>query len=269
MALPTRPTACLKKPCSDCVAGTYRPGARRRKTRGDPLAEHAGVSHKALIDIGGLPMLQRVLLALAGVPAIARIVVAIDRPELVATLPACGKPVTVLPAQSGPSASVAHALAALGAPLLVTTADHALLQSSWVLQFLAADDGNDDVLVALARREAVQAAVPRTQRTWLRFADGDYSGCNLFLLRTTAALGIVALWQQLEADRKRPLALLQRLGFGYALRYRCGWLRLDRALQRLGKPVRSPPQGSHPDRRTRSHRRGQSGRPGAGAWSDR
>ncbi len=209
------------------VLAGVRPG-------GDPLAEHAGVSHKALIDIGGLPMLQRVLLALAGVPAIARIVVAIDRPELVAALPACGKPVTVLPARSGPSASVAHALAVLGAPMLVTTADHALLQSSWVLQFLAADDGNDDVLVALARREAVQAAVPRTQRTWLRFADGDYSGCNLFLLRTTAALGIVALWQQLEADRKRPLALLQRLGFGYALRYRCGWLRLDRALRRLG-----------------------------------
>jgi GTP:adenosylcobinamide-phosphate guanylyltransferase len=209
------------------LAGT-RPG-------GDPLAQYAGVSHKAMIDIGGLPMLQRVLLALAGVPAIARIVVAIDRPELVAALPACGKPVTVLPAQSGPSASVAHSLAALGAPLLLTTADHALLQSSWVEELLIADDGRHDVLVALARRESVLAAVPQTERTWLRFADGDYSGCNLFLLRTTAAQGVVALWQQLEADRKRPLSLLKRLGFAYALRYRCGWLRLDQALLRLGK----------------------------------
>ncbi len=208
------------------LAGT-RPG-------GDPLAEYAGVSHKALIRFGGVAMLQRVLLALAGVPSIARIVVAIDRAELVTALPDCGKPVSVLSAQSGPSASVAHALGIEGTPLLVTTADHALLQSAWIEEFLAADDGHADALVALARRESVQAVVPATQRTWLRFSDGDYSGCNLFLLRTPAARGIVALWQQIEADRKRPIALLRRLGFTYALRYRFGWLRLEQALNRLG-----------------------------------
>jgi GTP:adenosylcobinamide-phosphate guanylyltransferase len=207
------------------LAGT-RPG-------GDPLAQAAGVSHKALISIGGVPMLQRVLVALAAVPAVARIVVVIDRPEVVAQLPGCGKPVKVLSAASGPSASVAQALAAEGAPLLVTTADHALLSPDWVEEFLAADNGGDDVLLALARRESVEAAVPGSVRTWLRFADGHYSGCNLFLLRTPAAQGVVALWQQLEADRKRPLAMLRRLGFSYALRYRCGWLRLEQALQRL------------------------------------
>jgi GTP:adenosylcobinamide-phosphate guanylyltransferase len=208
------------------LAGT-RPG-------GDPLATAAGVSHKALIEVGGLPMLQRVLLALAGVPAIARIVVVIDQPELVAALPGCGKPVMVLPAAAGPSASVASALDVESTPLLVTTADHALLESAWIAEFLAADDGRDDVLVALAQRESVEAAVPDTQRTWLRFADGHYSGCNLFLLRTPAARGVIGLWQRLEADRKRPLAMLKRLGFTYALRYRFGWLTLEQALRRLG-----------------------------------
>jgi GTP:adenosylcobinamide-phosphate guanylyltransferase len=208
------------------LAGT-RPG-------GDPLAQAAGESHKALIPIGGTPMLQRVLSALAAVPAVARIVVVIDRPGIVETMP-CARPVTVLAADSGPSASVARALASEGAPLLVTTADHALLRPQWVEEFLAAEDGGADVLLALARREAVEAAVPDSVRTWLRFADGHYSGCNLFLLRTPAAAGVVALWQQLEADRKRPLAMLRRLGFSYALRYRCGWLRLEQALQRLGR----------------------------------
>ncbi|MEO8316128.1 MAG: nucleotidyltransferase family protein, partial [Pseudomonadota bacterium] len=103
---------------------------------GDPLAEQAGVSHKALIEIGGVAMLQRVLLALAAAPAVARIVVAIDIPELVAGLPACGKPVTVLRAATGPSASVARALEVEGTPLLVTTADHALLRPEWVEEFL-------------------------------------------------------------------------------------------------------------------------------------
>jgi GTP:adenosylcobinamide-phosphate guanylyltransferase len=192
------------------------------------------VSHKALIEIGGVSMLARVVAALAAVPQVARIVVATDRADIIDGLASAGCLLSVMPARNGPSASVAQALELLGAPLLVTTADHALLQPEWVTEFLAADDGQADAMLALARREVVMAAVPDTQRTWLRFSDGDYSGCNLFLLRTTAALGIVALWQELEAQRKRPLALLARLGLGYVIRYRCGWLRLDDALARLG-----------------------------------
>ena len=106
--------------------------------------------------------------------------------------------------------------------MLLTTADHALLQPEWIQELLQADGGDADALVALARSDAVLAAAPGTQRTWLRFADGDYSGCNLFLLRTPVTSRIVSLWQEVEAARKRPLTLLRRLGFTYALRYRMG-----------------------------------------------
>lgn len=207
------------------LAGT-RPG-------GDALARHAGVSHKALIEVGGVPMIVRVLRALAQVPAVARIVVAIDHPEVLDDLPSCGRPVEVMPAASGPSASVAAALLREGTPLLVTTADHALLQSGWVEEFLAGA-GSGDAALALARREAVLAAAPGSQRTWLRFSDGACSGCNLFLLRTPAAARLVALWQQMEQQRKRPLSLLRRLGLLHALRYRFGRLSLQQALDRLG-----------------------------------
>lgn len=204
---------------------------------GDPLADYAGVSHKALIEIDGVPMLLRVLQALAGSAAVARIVVAIDRADVLAGFPDVGKPVVVVPAASGPSASVGAVLEHEGAPLLVTTADHALLQSAWVDEFVAATalDGQADAFAGLARSEAVLAAAPGTTRTWLKFADGAFSGCNLFLLRSPASLGVVRLWQQLEADRKRPLAMLGRLGLGYVLRYRLGWLTLGQALARLGR----------------------------------
>ena len=202
---------------------------------GDPLAEYAGVSHKALIPVEGRPMLERVVAALSAVPQVGRILIAIERPEIVAALPAMRVPVTAVPAASGPSASVAAVLAAEGTPMLLTTADHALLQPEWIQELLQADGGDADALVALARSDAVLAAAPGTQRTWLRFADGDYSGCNLFLLRTPVTSRIVSLWQEVEAARKRPLTLLRRLGFTYALRYRMGWLSLDQALQRLGR----------------------------------
>jgi len=47
---------------------------------GDPLAEHAGVSHKALIEVGGRTMIERVVEALAASPAVGRIVVAMFHP---------------------------------------------------------------------------------------------------------------------------------------------------------------------------------------------
>jgi hypothetical protein len=152
-------------------------------------------------------------------------------------LPEVGKPLTVAPVADGPSATVAAALEREGAPLLVTTADHALLRPAWVEEFVGATalDTEADVFTALARSEVVLAAAPGTQRTWLKFSDGAFSGCNLFLLRTPHALGVVRLWQQLEVDRKRPLSLLRRLGAGYVLRYRCGRLDMSQALARLGQ----------------------------------
>ena len=42
------------------------------------------------------------------------------------------------------------------------------------------------------------------RRTWLRFADGQWSGCNLFLLQSRRAQAAIATWSAVEADRKRP-----------------------------------------------------------------
>lgn len=207
---------------------------------GDPLARHAGVSHKALIEVGGSTMIERVVRSLDALPALARIVVAIERAAILAPLaglrtPPCRHPVMVVPSAAGPSASVTAVLAAEGTPLLVTTADHALLRTEWLQQLLDATPPSADAAVALARREQVVAAAPDTRRTWLRFAEGDYSGCNLFLLQRPAAAGVVAFWQQLEAERRRPFAMMRRLGIGHALRYALRRLRCDEAVARLGE----------------------------------
>jgi GTP:adenosylcobinamide-phosphate guanylyltransferase len=207
---------------------------------GDPLADYAGVSHKALIEIGGRTMVERVVEALAASPDVARIVVAIERPELLTGLaglepPRCLTPLQAMPTEpGGPSATVAAALRALGTPLLVTTADNALLETAWLSEFLDAVPAEADLAAALARRDAVEAAAPDTRRTWLRFADGDHSGCNLFLLARPPAANAVAFWQTLEGERKRPLRMVRRLGWTFAARYVLGRLSMAAAAARLG-----------------------------------
>ena len=213
------------------VLAATRPG-------GDPLAHYAQVTHKALIRIGERTMIERVVAALEAVSEVRRIVIAIDRPEILAALPGlcapqCRKPVDTMPALASPATSVAAALQREGTPLIVTTADHALLEPEWVRRFLEDAPGDVDVAAALAAKGVVDAAAPGTARTYLRFAEGEFSGCNLFLLRRPAASGVVELWRDLEAHRKEPFAMMLRLGVGFALRYQLGRLRLGDALMRL------------------------------------
>ncbi len=205
---------------------------------GDAFAAEAGATHKALIEVGGVTMIERVVRALEAVPEVERIVIAMDRPQLLAGLPGLSqssKPVVTFAPAAGPSATTAAALERYGTPLLVTTADHALLQTQWVRQFLAACPPGADLVAALAPRAAVEAAAPSTRRTWLRFSDGDFSACNLFFLAQPAAARAVQLWQALEGDRKQPLRMVRRLGWTTALRYRLGWLSREAAASRLGR----------------------------------
>lgn len=193
----------------------------------DALADFAGVSHKALIEIGGTTMLERVVRALRESGRIDRIAVSIDRPELV-TLP----DVEVLTSAASVSRSVGEAFERLGAPLLVTTADHALLEPDWIRYFL--DHLPDaDVAAALARDRDVTAATPETKRTFLRFRDGRFSGCNLFHLRDLKALRAIQLWQIVENERKKPLTLLRRLGLRAVFAHLAGRLTLGYAIRRI------------------------------------
>jgi hypothetical protein len=73
------------------------------------------------------------------------------------------------------------------------------------------------------------------RRTWLKFRDGRYSACNLFLLRTPEALSAVRLWRTVEAHRKKPWRVAAILGPGMLLGYGLGLLSLDSAVRRLGR----------------------------------
>ena len=201
---------------------------------GDPVAESENVSAKALVDIGGATALDRVIDALQAA-GIERIVVAAPAGP-VAEIAASRGLKTIEPA-AGPSESVSRAFDLLGAPLLVATADHPLLKPEWIRHFIARTPADADVATMLASRETVEAAIPGSKRTWLKFSDGHWSGCNLFLLRTPDASRALRAWKQIERDRKRPWRIARRLGPVTLARYALGWLSSDQAFAKLGRKI--------------------------------
>lgn len=218
----------------------------------DPMAQAYGVSHKCLVPIAGVPMLTRVLRVLVAAPEIGRIMVSTDRPDIADALAGAEgiKAVeTTGAAGSAPASVIAAANSGkLRFPLLVTTADHALLTAGMVAHFLAASrDSDADLTVALARAEIIRAAYPDTRRTYFSFGRDRVSGCNLYALNTEQALKAIAFWAQLDRDRKRPWRLMRAFGPVALARYATGRLDLERAFalasRRLGlvaEPVDMP-----------------------------
>jgi len=119
-------------------------------------------------------------------------------------------------------------------PLLVTTADHALLDAAMIADFCDQAAGAD-LAIGLVERRALDARLPQTKRTWIKFRGGAYSGANLFAFGSRDAAKAVALWRSVEQDRKKGLRMVAALGpallMGSVLRVRT----LDRTLASIGK----------------------------------
>jgi CTP:molybdopterin cytidylyltransferase MocA len=209
----------------------------------DPVAVAAGVAAKCLTPIGGSPMVIRVVQALRDSGRIGRILLCgpgdatmENSPDLRA-MRAEGAIGWVAP-QATPCTSAAAALATLpaGAPVLLTTGDHALLAPAMVREFLdQAIARGGDVAVALAPYDLVREAHPQTRRTVLRFSDGRFCGCNLFAFLTPRGRDMVRIWRQVEDDRKNPIRVVGLVGWGAMARYALGTLSLAEAIRRLSR----------------------------------
>ncbi len=201
----------------------------------DRFAENYGVEIKALIPVAGEAMVLFPLRALLASESVASVQLLTQAPEAVAP---------VLPDAPGWSmerseGSIAQILEAICLdpgtqwPLLVTTADHALLEAAMIDEFCAAAEGAD-LAIGVVTKSALMKRLPRSKRTWIGFRRGKYTGANLFALGSPKAAKAIQLWRSVEQDRKKGWRLLLALGWPGLL----GLLRLrtlDQTLESMGR----------------------------------
>lgn len=206
----------------------------------DPLAEAFGETWKALIKVGGEAMLSRVAKALLDSPSVGRIVVLAQNPDALTERSDTEwleyEPrVSFATSHESISNSVkATAGEAAPWPVLVTTADHALLTPLMVEDFLY-QIGDADVAAAVVERATILAGYPQSKRTWLRFRGGAYSGANLFALTGPKAAAALDLWAGIERERKKGWKIVGALGPGLLIGAATGMLTLNQAMRRASE----------------------------------
>lgn len=179
----------------------------------DAFAEQFGTDLKALIPIAGEPMVRRPVRALLESEDVRKVLVLSQSPDRIADVLPEDSRVEVRESQG----SIAEALEQLildhgvQFPILVTTADHALLDKRMIAEFIS-KAAESDLAIGVVERRSLLDRLPQSKRTWLGFRGGSYSGANLFSFGSLKVLAAIEQWRSVEQDRKKGWRVLSALG---------------------------------------------------------
>lgn len=184
------------------------------------FARKAGTQVKALVSVGGVPMLRRVTEALLA--ATGRVCVVGPEAVREAAAPGClwepeGRSapenalagVRRLAAEAGEGAAERKVLlCAVDTPFLSPTALRAFLERS----------PEADLCMPVVRRERFEATYPGGFGIYVRLVEGAYTGGCQWLLRPTPLFGSQELLARLHYARKSQLAMARTLGGAFVWR---------------------------------------------------
>ncbi len=213
--------------------------AAQRRGVVDPLALAHGVSHKCLVPLHGVPLIRHALTTIARHAAISDICVSVE-PELFDTIAriAAGIPdktatIDMVAAADNLADSVIAAAAGHGGPLVITTADNALLTPAALDSLIAPLKHGHDLAIAMTTKQAVQAAHPLGQRRFYRFRDGDYCNCNLYGMAGPHALAAAEIFRGGGQFAKKASRIIDAFGLMNLVLLRLRLLSLPAGLKRI------------------------------------
>ena len=153
----------------------------------DAFAEQFGTDMKALIPVAGEAMVRGPVRALLESKNVGKILVLSQASERIAAV----LPDDVRIELRESKGTIAETMLELicgksqELPLLVTTADHALMDNATIDEFCAGANGAD-IAIGVVERATLMRRIPDAKRTWLKFRGGAYTGANLFALSSPA-----------------------------------------------------------------------------------
>ncbi len=209
-------------------------------TKSEPVSEATGLPHKAILEVAGLPVVNRVIQALQAADTVGDVVV-VTAPD---------SPVQqILPAGVAWTESSGESIVdTINAGLdyhsgrddvLLVTCDLALLTAEAVDHFVAeALDSGAELCYSMVRAERADLLYGTAGHVIVRLGDGGFTGGNLALVSRDFVTREGHRLKAAFAGRKNPIRLVRLLGGAFIWRYITGRLTVAdivaRAKQILG-----------------------------------
>jgi GTP:adenosylcobinamide-phosphate guanylyltransferase len=206
--------------------------------------QQPGAPNKAFVEIAGLTLVGRVLIALRESPAIGKIVVV--APTSVREHADLAVADELRPDGRYITESLRSGLADLAPdhPVLVVASDLPVLTPEAVSDFAERAQRLDaDVIYGCVEKRTHIARFPDVPHTWARFRDGTYCGGGIVAVKPRVLARLELFIEQLGAARKHPFRLASLFGWDVLARYAAGRLTIAQAETRgskiLGAPARA------------------------------
>ena len=215
-----------------------------------PLEQSSPEPYEALIPVADRPIVGWVVEALASASRVHRILVVAPEPVVEAARQALApagraggqaaaeRLVGVEPAGSLLANMERGLRHARGSHALLVTGDVPLLRPEMVDDFVARCEAHGeacDVFYAIVERSAGEQRYPGLRRTWVRMADGVFTGGNLAVVQRGVVARARPMLELAIAARKSPLALARLFGLGTLWRFVRGRLTVAEMEARVGR----------------------------------
>jgi CTP:molybdopterin cytidylyltransferase MocA len=202
----------------------------------------AAAQNKALLPIGGRPMVDYVIQALKDCPVVANIVLAGD--DSLKQTYGLESGLLFAPSGDSPLGSLTSGAAVLGAHpgaadwVLACTGDIPFLTAGAVSDFIDRCNRREaDFYYPINPRQAAESRFPGVRRTYAKLRDGVFTGGNLFLVRRSIVDDALPKAEDFIRLRKKPVALARLVGFGFLFAYVFGFMTLSLAERKVSALV--------------------------------
>jgi molybdopterin-guanine dinucleotide biosynthesis protein A len=190
---------------------------------GEELHEITHEREKAFVKVGGRPLVEHMVQALTGAEGVGPITFVGNADRLRALFPQLTGAM-FLPGEKSLFDNVMKGLRSVTAAgrALICACDTPLVTSSMVTWFIeACADPAIDFYYPVSEMALVKKRFPDMKRTYVRLSDGTFTGGNMMLLNPQSMVRCEEGIREAIAQRKNPLRLAGRMGFGFLLRLFC------------------------------------------------
>lgn len=184
----------------------------------DPLYEYTRGAPKALLEVGGKPMVQWVLDAISNSQTVSQVVLVGLMADSGLT---CAKPLTFVPSHESMLLNVRAGVEKViemdsgSHHILVVSSDIPSITTEMVDWLVNNTQQSDhDIYYTVVTREVMEGRFPTSHRSYTRLKDVEVCGGDMNVIRAITVTANEQLWEKIITARKNVLKQAALIGYG-------------------------------------------------------